>query len=570
MRLGRGMKRGAMKPQTRQRLSHFSSHSLLRFGVVVAQGLRRAVASCLVVSMSALGAGELAAQQVPYPVPYQGYSGQSSPYSYGYSAPNGYPYNGGAYAGSGYGAGSSSGQYAPQPQGLQPQGYGYMQQRGYGQQPPPQQSYAQPSYPQPGYSQSGYGQPLNGAAAGQGSSQQGYAQGYSQGAGQFLNAGQVEQLTAPIALYPDTLVAQVLAASTYPAQVVEADRWLQSMGRAGADQIAAGADQQSWDPSVKALTAFPQVLAEMDRNVRWMTDLGNAYYNQPQDVLESVQVLRQRAEAAGNLQSTPQEAVSYDQGRIELAPVNQNVVYVPQYDPWAVYGQPVTPYPGFSLLESVASFLGSSLLRYGPGIAMTAFRSMPWGWLGWGLNWLLQAVLFNHSTYYSHSVTVRDWGLPHGGMRAYGAPSVARVASSYNRGYAGYTGHTGYSGTRPAPLLAYNHSAPIARQETYSRPDYSRPNEGYRGYGGSLQSYRASSSSSFQGRGHEERAYSASSGRAFAESYGKAPKSGGGFHLFGGSHEPKSYGGGKSSFGGHSIAGGHSSSHGGGGGKHHR
>ena len=90
---------------------------------------------------------------------------------------------------------------------------------------------------------------------------------------------------APIALYPDTLVAQVLAASTYPAQVVDADRWRQAQGYASPDQIAAGADAQTWDPSLKALTAFPQVLAEMDRNLQWTTDLGNAYYNQPQDVL---------------------------------------------------------------------------------------------------------------------------------------------------------------------------------------------------------------------------------------------------------------------------------------------
>jgi hypothetical protein len=97
---------------------------------------------------------------------------------------------------------------------------------------------------------------------------------------------------APIALYPDTLVAQVLAASTYPVQVVDADRWRQAQGYASPDQIAAGADAQTWDPSLKVLTAFPQVLAEMDRNLQWTTDLGNAYYNQPQDVLQAVQVMR--------------------------------------------------------------------------------------------------------------------------------------------------------------------------------------------------------------------------------------------------------------------------------------
>src|ERR1039458_2607218 len=123
-----------------------------------------------------------------------------------------------------------------------------------------------------------------------------------------------------------------------PHQVQDADRWLQAQGNASPYQIAGGADVQNWDPSVKALTAFPQVLEEMDRNIQWTAALGNAYYNQPQDVLEAVQVLRQRAQAAGNLQSSPQEQVSYDQGAIELAPPSPQVVYVPAYNPWTVYG----------------------------------------------------------------------------------------------------------------------------------------------------------------------------------------------------------------------------------------
>ena len=115
--------------------------------------------------------------------------------------------------------------------------------------------------------------------------------------GQPLSAEQLDQLVAPIALYPDALVAQVLAAATYPTQVVEADRWRQAQGNAPAEQIAAGAEAQNWDPSVKALTAFPTVLAQMDRNIQWTTDLGNAYYNQPQDVMDSVQAMRQKAQS---------------------------------------------------------------------------------------------------------------------------------------------------------------------------------------------------------------------------------------------------------------------------------
>ncbi len=158
----------------------------------------------------------------------------------------------------------SNGQYTPNDRSdLQPD---------YGQQPDTQRSY-----------------PDSGQAYPQG--------GYGQAPAQPLNAVQLEQLVAPIALYPDRLVAQVLAASTYPSQVAYADHWRQTQGYASPDQIAAGAGVQNWDPSVKALTAFPQVLAQMDRNLQWTTDLGNAYYNQSQDVLEAVQAMRRRAQA---------------------------------------------------------------------------------------------------------------------------------------------------------------------------------------------------------------------------------------------------------------------------------
>ena len=150
------------------------------------------------------------------------------------------------------------------------------------------------------------------------------------------------------------------------------------------------------------LTAFPQVLQEMDGNIQWTAALGNAYYNQPQDVLEAVQVLRQRAQAAGNLQSSPQEQVSYDQGAIELAPPSPQMVYVPQYNPWTVYGDPVTPYPGFNLLGAIGSFFSSAVgpaLHFGAGIAMAAFDHTPFGWLSWAVSWLAHAILFDHSTY---------------------------------------------------------------------------------------------------------------------------------------------------------------------------
>ncbi len=151
----------------------------------------------------------------------------------------------------------------------------------------------------------------------------------------------------------------------------------------------------------------------------WTTDLGNAYYNQPQDVLQTVQVMRQRAQAAGNLQSTPQESVTEDQGNIELAPPDPNTAYVPSYNPWNVYGNPVQPYPGFSLLDTLGSIFGSSPIQYGLGIAMAAFNHTPFGLLSWALDWLGNGISFNHSNYYSQSTSVANWGYGRGS--GYGA-----------------------------------------------------------------------------------------------------------------------------------------------------
>jgi hypothetical protein len=548
----------------------------------VAQALRRMVALSLVLLLLPV---ELLAQQgyPQYPQPAYGQQGYPPPQQ---------PYGQQGYA--------------------QPQSYGQQpayppQQQQYGQQPayPQQQQAYAPQQPNPGYGQAemqqGYGQP----------------QPQMQPQVQPLNAQQLEQLAAPIALYPDPLVAQVLTASTYPAQVADADRWRQAQGNAPTEQIAAGADAQNWDPSVKALTAFPQVLAEMDRNMRWTTDLGNAYFNQPQDILQAVQVMRQRAQAAGNLQTTPQETVSYDQGNIEVAPANPQVVYVPAYNPWVVYGQPMSPYPGFSLLGAIGSFVGGALsaglgvgfgaspVSFGLGVLMTAFNRTPFGFIGWGLSWLSQAVLFHQSNYFTHSTTVADWGFAHGGhryfsqggnmARGYGAGGYGQnrgYGSAYGQGFA--RSPQGYSGGRPAEGYnrgyqtagvgynrpgeqAYNHMQPaVNTTQQYGRSGYGSSFNGSRpgqSYGASQQAYRAPAAASFQRNDFAQRSSPAGfGGNSFAGSSMKAPHEGGGFHPFGGGHSEKSFGGGGKSFGGggKSSGGGHS---GGGGhylfGKHH-
>ena len=128
----------------------------------------------------------------------------------------------------------------------------------------------------------------------------------------------LDQIVAPIALYPDTLIAQILAASTDPSEVVEADRWVQDNSGLDSSALAQAVDQQSWDPSVKALTQFPLVLQNMDQNLSWTSALGSAYENEPQNVLNAVQVMRQRAQQAGNLMSTPQQTVTSEGDTITI------------------------------------------------------------------------------------------------------------------------------------------------------------------------------------------------------------------------------------------------------------
>src|SRR5246127_681355 len=157
---------------------------------------------------------------------------------------------------------------------------------------------------------------------------------------------QLQQLVAPIALYPDSLVAQILAASTFPEEVVEADRWVQAHSDLKGEDLGNAVDQQPWDPSVKALVAFPSVLGNMDKNLSWTSSLGDAYYNQEQDVMDAVQVMRRRAQQAGHLDSTPQQTVVTDDSDIEIEPVSPEIIYVPAYDPWVVYGGPIVAWPG--------------------------------------------------------------------------------------------------------------------------------------------------------------------------------------------------------------------------------
>jgi hypothetical protein len=214
---------------------------------------------------------------------------------------------------------------------------------------------------------------------------------------------QVQQLVAPIALYPDPLVAQILAASTYPTQVVEAWRWMQQHPALKGQQLAEAVDPQPWDPSVKALTHFPSVLDNMNTNLSWTSALGDAYVNEQDDVLNAVQILRERAKAAGSLQSTSQQTVTTDGQTIGVEPADPEVVYVPAYDPWLVYGDPLVAYPGWVGVPGV--FYDGPDLYFGMGLGVGLVSGFGWGWNDWGFDWHNRRVNYHHAPYISHSRT---------------------------------------------------------------------------------------------------------------------------------------------------------------------
>src|SRR6185437_2177807 len=164
----------------------------------------------------------------------------------------------------------------------------------------------------------------------------------------LLSPDQLDDMVAPIALYPDELLGEVLAASTYPLEVVEAWQFVQANPNLKGQALIDAAQQQDWDPSVQGLVTFPDVLQQLNRDVRWTTDLGNAFLAQQADVMNAVQTMRARAQNAGRLSSNSQEVVNtaYDNGQsaITIVPANPEVVYVPEYDPEYIWGPPLYGY----------------------------------------------------------------------------------------------------------------------------------------------------------------------------------------------------------------------------------
>ena len=219
---------------------------------------------------------------------------------------------------------------------------------------------------------------------------------------QQLKPAELDQIVAPIALYPDTLLSEVLMASTYPLEVVQAERWLNGNKSLKGDQLKDAVDKQPWDDSVKSLTATPSVLEMMNSKIDWTQKLGNAVIDQQADVMDAIQRLRAKAQANNKLQTTEQQkvVVSNEQGRqvIAIEPTDSNTVYVPYYDPGVVYGEwPYPDYPPYywSAPEYIAAGVIATGIAFGAGYALGRWASGRY-W-GGNVNWNKNNITINRS-----------------------------------------------------------------------------------------------------------------------------------------------------------------------------
>jgi hypothetical protein len=399
---------------------------------------------------------------------------------------------------------------------------------------------------------------------------------------QALLPQQLDDLVAPIALYPDPLLGQVLVACTYPVELVEAQQWLQANGNLHGQQLMDAARQQNWDASVQALVAMPDVLLKLTQDIRWTTDLGNAFLAQQAGVMSAVQRMRARAQANGRLRSTPEETVTTGnqggQTAIQIQPADPQVIYVPTYDPAYVWGPPVWGfyppllYPGYGYWFDPGIDIG---LFFG-GWGGWGFGG--WGW-GWGLNWFGHGVFVNNFFFNRYGYHY-GYGLPAGlqGRTAWVHDPSHRLGAAYSnsqlnsrfgaasqaaRVAAGQSGNWHRFGEGNIGGNSFRGSTPQAGARTSQSSPGSSGWQHFQGRQGSAQSYQGLAQSY---RGSQQR-YQGSAQRYQSAPRMSAPSSrsysgGGASRSYGGGGASRSFGGGGSS---RSFGGGGGGSHGGGG-----
>lgn len=206
-----------------------------------------------------------------------------------------------------------------------------------------------------------------------------------------IPAEQLDALVAPVALYPDELLGQVLVASTYPLEIMQLQQWLGKNKGLKDQALVDAVSKQPWDASIQAMAALPQVVKRLADDIQWTTDLGNAFLAQQGDVMDAVQRMRVKAKDKGALTSNEEQKVQTEQVNdktvIVVESAQPNVVYVPEYNPVAVWGEPVYPYPSIYYPPYAGGVLAASAISWGVGVAMGAAWGGGWGWnVGWGHN----------------------------------------------------------------------------------------------------------------------------------------------------------------------------------------
>jgi uncharacterized membrane protein YgcG len=268
-----------------------------------------------------------------------------------------------------------------------------------------------------------------------------------------MSATELESLVAPIALYPDSLVAQILTAATFPDQVAIADYWLEQNKSLTGSALMQAVDKQTWDPSVKALTQFPSVLENMAKNLSWTSSLGEAFHSQQADVMTAIQTLRAKAKTAGNLKTTPQvKVVQQSPQVIVIQPANPQVVYVPVYNPAVVYGYPYVV-PAYTYVPPpTGAVIAAGIIGFGAGIAVGAMMSggcCGWGYSSWNCGWHGTAVVYHGGAYYGNSA----W---HGGYYNGGYHNSYGYNNSYNHNNYNNYNHSNYNNSYKNNGNTYN------------------------------------------------------------------------------------------------------------------
>ena len=274
--------------------------------------------------------------------------------------------------------------------------------------------------------------------------------------GAAMSARQLDDLVAPIALYPDPVVGEVLAASTYPIEIAEAEQWLRDHPKWKPSKLMSEAKKQNWDPSIQGLVAFPAVLARLTQDTNWTTQLGNAFLAQQADVMQAVQRMRAQAEARGTLRSTPQETVTTEnqngQTAIDIQPANPDEWYVPNYNPAYVWGPPVYgAYPPLLYPGIDAGF------DWYPGIDLGLYFGGwgGWGWGGWGWapNWYGGTIYTDHSFFnrygfrgYGGNGTLGTSEWIHNPEHRLGMPYANRAVANHFAGDRAFGGEAGRLG----------------------------------------------------------------------------------------------------------------------------